>query len=139
MSRHQRPHGFQRTDRIADQIQRELSQVLQFELKDPRVGMVTVQDVTVSRDLAFADVYFTLLGEGADAGLQAEQVLSGAAGFLRSKLAQTLNTRTTPKLRFHYDETPERAAGLSRLIDQARAEDRELHPDQAEDDDASKE
>lgn len=139
MSRHQRPHGFQRTDRIADQIQRELSSVLQFELKDPRVGMVTVQDVTVSRDLSFADVYFTLLGEDADAGLQAEQVLSGAAGFLRSKLAQTLNTRTTPKLRFHYDETPERAAGLSRLIDQARAEDRELLPDQAEDDDASKE
>lgn len=133
MSRHQRPHGFQRTDRIADQIQRDLARVLQFELKDPRIGMVTVQDVRVSRDLSFADVYFTLLGEGAESGLQAEKILQGAAGFLRSKLAQTLNTRTTPKLRFHYDETPERAAGLSRLIDRARAEDRERHPDEAAD------
>src|SRR5699024_5119272 len=129
---------FQRTDRIADQIQRELSRILQFELKDPRVGMVTVQDVTVSRDLSFSDVYFTLLGENVDAGREVEKVLSGAAGFLRSKLAQTLNTRTTPKLRFHYDETPERAAGLSRLIDQARAEDRELNPDELAGDDTDK-
>ncbi|MBL7252365.1 30S ribosome-binding factor RbfA [Alloalcanivorax sp. C16-2] len=129
MSRHRRPSGFQRTDRVADQIQRELSRVLQFELKDPRVGLVTVQDVTVARDLAFADVYFTLLGEGEDAGLEAEQVLSGAAGFLRTALAQTLNTRITPRLRFHYDKTPERASELSKLIDEARAEDRELRPE----------
>ena len=128
MSRHRRPSGFQRTDRVADQIQRELSRVLQFELKDPRVGLVTVQDVTVARDLAFADVYFTLLGEGEDAGLEAEQVLSGAAGFLRTALAQTLNTRITPRLRFHYDKTPERASELSKLIDEARAEDRDLRP-----------
>ncbi len=129
MSRHRRPSGFQRTDRVADQIQRELSRLLQFELKDPRVGLVTVQDVTVARDLAFADVYFTLLGEGEDAGLEAERVLSGAAGFLRSALAQSLNPRTTPRLRFHYDKTPERASELSKLIDEARAEDRELRPD----------
>lgn len=138
MSRHQRPHGFQRTDRIADQLQRDLSRLLQFELKDPRVGMVTVQDVSVSRDLSFADVYFTLLGEDAQAGQQAQQVLSGAAGYLRSALAKTLNTRTTPKLRFHYDQTPERAASLSRLIDEARAEDRELNPDQGTDDGTEK-
>ncbi|EKF75357.1 ribosome-binding factor A [Alcanivorax hongdengensis A-11-3] len=129
MSRHRRPQGFNRTDRIADQIQRELSRLLQFELKDPRVNMANVQDVKVSRDLSFADVYFTLLGQGAEEGAQAEEVLTGAAGFLRSALAQTLNTRTTPKLRFHYDETPERAAQISRLIDDARAEDKELRPD----------
>ena len=134
MSRHRRPSGFQRTDRIADQIQRELSRLLQFQLKDPRVGLVTVQDVTVSRDLSYSDVYFTLLGEGAEAGYEAEKVLTGAAGFLRSSLAQTLNTRTTSKLRFHYDETPERASELSQLIDEARAEDRELRPDQDDDD-----
>ena len=74
-------------------------------------------------------MYFTLLGEGEDAGLEAERVLSGAAGFLRSALAQSLNTRTTPRLRFHYDKTPERASELSKLIDEARAEDRELRPD----------
>ena len=61
-------------------------------------------------------------------------MLTGAAGFLRSSLAQTLNTRTTPKLRFHYDETPERASELSQLIDEARAEDRELRPDPDDDD-----
>ncbi len=116
MSRHRRPQGFNRTDRIADQIQRELSRLLQFEMKDPRVNLATIQDVTVSRDLSFA----------------AEAVLVKASGFLRSSLAQSLNTRTTPKLRFHYDMTPERAAHLSQLIDEARAEDRELRPDNDE-------
>lgn len=124
MSRHRRPQGFQRTDRIADQIQRELSRLLQFELKDPRISLATVQDVRVSRDLGFADVYFTLLGQSAEDGHAAEDVLQHAAGFLRSELAKTLNTRTTPRLRFHYDELPERASRLSALIDQARAADR---------------
>ena len=132
MSRHRRPQGFNRTDRIADQIQRELSRLLQFERKDPRVNLATIQDVTVSRDLSFADVYFTLLGKGEEEGAEAEEVLVKASGFLRSSLAQSLNTRTTPKLRFHYDMTPERAAHLSQLIDEARAEDRELRPDNDE-------
>ncbi|HBC17502.1 MAG TPA: 30S ribosome-binding factor RbfA [Alcanivorax sp.] len=132
MSRHRRPQGFNRTDRIADQIQRELSRLLQFEMKAPRVNLATIQDVTVSRDLSFADVYFTLLGKGEEEGAEAEEVLVKASGFLRSSLAQSLNTRTTPKLRFHYDMTPERAAHLSQLIDEARAEDRELRPDNDE-------
>ena len=132
MSRHRRPQGFNRTDRIADQIQRELSRLLQFEMKDPRVNLATIQDVCVSRDLSFADVYFTLLGKGEEEGAEAEEVLVKASGFLRSSLAQSLNTRTTPKLRFHYDMTPERAAHLSQLIDEARAEDRELRPDNDE-------
>ncbi|MED5238541.1 MAG: 30S ribosome-binding factor RbfA [Pseudomonadota bacterium] len=126
MSRHRRPQGFNRTDRIADQIQRELSRLLQFEVKDPRVNLATIQDVTVSRDLSYAEVYFTLLGKGEEEGVEAEAVLEKAAGFLRSSLAKNLNTRTTPKLRFHYDTTPEHAAEISRLIDDARAEDREL-------------
>ena len=132
MSRHRRPQGFNRTDRIADQIQRELSRLLQFEMKDPRVNLATIQDVTVSRDLSFADVYFTLLGKGEEEGAEAEAVLVKASGFLRSSLAQSLNTRTTPKLRFHYDTTPEHAAEISRLIDDARAEDRELGLDSDE-------
>ena len=132
MSRHRRPQGFNRTDRIADQIQRELSRLLQFEMKDPLLNLATIQDVTVSRDLSFADVYFTLLGKGEEEGAEAEAVLVKASGFLRSSLAQSLNTRTTPKLRFHYDMTPERAAHLSQLIDEARAEDRELRPDNDE-------
>lgn len=123
MTRHRRPQGFQRTDRIADHIQRELARLFREQMKDPRVGNITVQDVRVSRDLGWADVYFTLLGENDEAGRAAEQVLTGAAGFLRSELAQVLNTRTTPKLRFHYDELPEQASAISALINQALAED----------------
>lgn len=123
MTKHRRPQGFQRTDRIADQMQRELSRLLQFEMKDPRISLATVQDVRVSRDLSFADVYFTLLGQGKEEGTAAEVVLQNAAGFFRSELAKSLNTRTTPKLRFHYDETPENASRMSVLIDQARASD----------------
>ncbi|MGB1220340.1 MAG: 30S ribosome-binding factor RbfA [Alcanivoracaceae bacterium] len=123
MTRHRRPQGFQRTDRIADQLQRELARLFRFEMKDPRVGMVTVQDVKVSRDLSYADVYFTVLGEDAEQGRETEAVLVKAAGFLRSELAKVLNTRTTPKLRFHYDELPEQAIHMSQLIEQARASD----------------
>lgn len=122
-----RPQGFQRTDRIADFIQRELAQLIRTEMKDPRLGLVTIQDVKVARDLSTADIWFTLLGEDISASAQAEEVLTHAAGFLRSALAKQLNTRTTPKLRFHYDLLPERAGHLDRLIRQARAED-DSHP-----------
>lgn len=127
MTRHRRPQGFQRTDRIADHIQRELARLFRESMKDPRIGNVTVQDVRVAKDLGWADVYFTLLGQGAEEGRAAEEVLTHAAGFLRSELAQVLNTRTTPKLRFHYDEIPERASEISALIQQALAED-SRHP-----------
>lgn len=133
MSRHRRPQGFQRTDRIGDYIQRELAELIRREVKDPRLGLVTVQQVRVARDLSWADVYFTLLGQDAEDGSEAEAVLSNAAGFLRSQLAKDLNTRTTPRLRFHYDQLPEQASRLSSLIDQARAEDRDLIQDPADD------
>lgn len=121
-----RPQGFQRTDRISDFIQRELSELIRTEMKDPRLGLVTIQEVKVARDLATADVYFTLLGEDISAAPQAEEVLTHAAGFLRSALAQQLNTRTTPRLRFHYDVVPERASQMDVLIRQARAEDEKI-------------
>lgn len=126
MNRHRRPQGFNRTDRIADQIHRDLSELVQFEMKDPRLGMVTIQHVRVSKDLSWADVYFTILGETAEAGREAETVMQHAAGFLRSRLAAGLNIRLTPKLRFHYDEIPEQAERLDALISEARDEDREL-------------
>ncbi|MEY1660896.1 30S ribosome-binding factor RbfA [Isoalcanivorax beigongshangi] len=135
MSRHRRPQGFQRTDRIGDHIQRELASLIRTGVKDPRLAMVTIQEVRVSRDLTWADVYFTVLGQDAEAGQQAEQVLGGAAGFLRSELARDLNTRTTPRLRFHYDRLPEEASRLSSLIAQARSSDAELR-DGDQDDDA---
>lgn len=134
MSRHRRPQGFDRTDRIADQIHRDLSELFQFEVKDPRVGMVTVQHVKVSRDLSWADVYFTVIGESVEHGRETEQVLQRMDGFLRTRLAAGLNIRQTPRLRFHYDEIPAQAERLDTLIREARAEDRELIRERDEED-----
>lgn len=118
-----RPQGFQRTDRVADFIQRELADLIRTEMKDPRIGMVTIQHVDVTRDLAHAKVYFTLLGENRDSAAAAEKVLAGASGFLRSALAKRLNTRTTPQLHFHYDLLPEEAARMDKVITRARRQD----------------
>ena len=123
MAGHHRPRGFQRTDRIADQVQRELATLVQFSMKDPRLGLVTIQHVKVSRDLSWADVYFTQLGQGREDGIEAEAVLQNAAGWLRGQLAKQIRLRTIPRLRFHYDDIPEQADHLSRLIRNARADD----------------
>jgi len=90
--------------------------------------MVTVNEASVSRDLAFADVYFTVLP--AENTGEVEEILNQAGGFLRSELAKTLNTRTTPRLRFHYDATIENGARLSQAIDAARARDRDETDDE---------
>ena len=115
------PKEFSRGRKVADLIQRELAVLIQRELRDPRIGMVTINDATVSRDLAFSDIYFTVLP--AEDTEQAENVLNQASGFLRSQLAKVLNTRTTPKLRFHYDSTTVNGSRLSKAIDDAIAED----------------
>lgn len=118
-----RPQGFQRTDRIADFIQRELALLIAREVKDPRLGMVTIQDVRVSTDLSYADVYFTLLGSNISVAAEAEAVLENAAGFFRSALAKSLNTRTTPRLRFHYDVIPEQASHMASVLQRVREDD----------------
>jgi len=104
-----------RPQKVADLIQRELSDLLRREVRDPRVGMVTLTSVDVAPDLSHAKVFFTLL----DKGKQADTVkaLQRAAGFLRSKLSHRMNMYTTPELRFVYDESVERGDRLSRLID----------------------
>tara|TARA_Y100001934_G_C12323021_1_gene761067 strand:+ start:1236 stop:1619 length:384 start_codon:yes stop_codon:yes gene_type:complete len=112
---------FSRGQKIGDLIQRELASLIQREVKDPRIGMVTINEANVSRDLAFADIYFTVLP--AEDVTSVEEALNQAAGFLRSQLAKVLNTRTTPKLRFHYDATIENGARISRAIDAAIASD----------------
>lgn len=119
---------FHRSDRVGDQIQRELAELIRLEVKDPRVGMITLADVEVSRDLAHAKVFFTQLG-GEEKGLEAQQGLNHAAGFLRRALGQRMRLRSVPQLRFVYDDTPERGARMSSLIDQALAEDRAHHED----------
>lgn len=115
------PREFSRGQKVGDLIQRELAGLIQREVKDPRIGMVTINEANVSRDLAFADIYFTVLP--AEDVTSVEETLNQAAGFLRSQLAKVLNTRTTPKLRFHYDATIENGARISRAIDAAIASD----------------
>ncbi len=107
-----------RRARIADQIQRELAEVIRLELRDPRIGMVTITGIEVSRDQSHAKVFFTVLG----APSAAESALEGlrrASGFLRTELAHRLSTRSVPELHFEHDISIERGARLSRLIDEA--------------------
>ena len=107
-----------RPQKVADMIQRELSELLRREVRDPRVGMVTLTSVDVSPDFSHAKVLFTCLDpahvEEAGRGLQR------AAGFLRSQLARRLKLYSTPELRFAYDESIERGDRLHRLIDSVR-------------------
>lgn len=124
------PRDTSRGRKIADLIQRELAVLIQREVKDPRIGMVTINEATVSRDLAFSDIYFTVLPAEDTKGV--EEVLNQASGFLRSKLARVLSTRTTPRLRFHYDTTIENGARLNQAIDKAIAEDKSHHKPEAD-------
>lgn len=113
----------QRLHRVADQIQRELSDIVRTELKDPRVRMVTFTGVDLSPDLAHAKVFFTSL-----AG-EREEILAGlhrAAGFLRSMLGARIKIHNTPELQFVYDESVEAGMRLDRLIDEALASDAAL-------------
>lgn len=119
---------FSRSRRVGEQIQRELASLVQFELKDPRLGMVTISAVEVSRDLSVAKVYFTVL----DAQHDIEQTLQGlthAGGFLRRELAQRMKLRVVPELRFHYDSSIEKGSRLSALIDQAVSRDSDKNED----------
>ncbi len=95
--------------------------MIQREVRDPRLGMITINDAKVSRDLAFADVHFTMFPE--ENAEIAEEVLNNAGGFLRSQLAKIMSTRTTPKLRFHYDDTIVNGARISKAIDDALSDD----------------
>jgi len=114
------PRDFSRAARIADQIQRDLSELIRRELKDPRVGLVTITAVEVTRDLSHAKVYVTSLA-GAESADRSIQALQHAAGFLRSQLSHTLKIRSIPELHFVYDASVERGARLSQLIDRAVA------------------
>jgi ribosome-binding factor A len=108
----------QRLRRVADQIQRELSELLRAELKDPRVGMITLTGVEVSPDLAHAKVFFTTLAD-ADSLKKIESGLDRAAGFLRVQLGKRLSLRVTPEIHFKHDASVERGVRLSQLIDSA--------------------
>ena len=114
---------FSRTRRVGEQIQRELAQLIQQELKDPRLGMVTVSAVDVSRDLSHAKVYISTLNPEQDID-QTLQVLRRAAGFLRRELGRRMTMRIVPELRFVYDESIQRGSRLTSLIEEAVSKDR---------------
>lgn len=124
---------FNRTDRLADAVQRLLAQAIQFEIRDPRVGMVNINDVEVSRDLSFARVFVTFVDRESDEDIdKAVTALNKASGFLRSILAKELDIRVTPRLSFIYDKTSVNGQHLSHLIDKAVAQDR-AHGDDDQD------
>jgi ribosome-binding factor A len=110
-----------RSARIADQIQRELAEIVRSDLRDPRVGtLVTLTGIELSRDQSHAKVFFTVLGGEPEVKHVLEGLQRGA-GFMRSELAHRLSTRSVPELHFHYDESVERGMRLSKLIDEAVA------------------
>lgn len=115
-----------RADRIADYMRAELASVVQREMRDPRISMLSVTDTQVSRDFAVADVYVSSVAANDEAARrELVAVLNNAAGFLRSAVAKRQGWRKTPKLRFRYDDLPERGARIGALIDQAvRADQR---------------
>lgn len=119
---------YTRTDRLADQIQRELATLIQREIKDPRLSsLTTLSGAKVSKDLGYADIYVTVLG--AEDNLASKElhleILQKASGYLRNRLGQNLRLRVLPQLRFHYDDSVERGSYLSSLIDKALAEDKQ--------------
>lgn len=122
---------YSRTQRIGDQMQRELAQLIQREIKDPRLGLVTLTSIDVSRDLSHAKVYFTVMGQDDDEQKVAlnQSILKDAAGYLRMLLGKSLKLRSIPQLHFLYDESVRRGARLSALIERAVAEDRQQQDD----------
>ncbi|MCH7506891.1 MAG: 30S ribosome-binding factor RbfA [Proteobacteria bacterium] len=119
------PREFNRSDRVAGSLRRELAKLIQMELRDPEVGFISLSDVEVSRDLAHAKVFVTVFeSEKAGSSLKA---LKRAAGFLRSRLGQEMRIRSVPELHFHHDASVETGQRMDSLIEAAVAADHEHH------------
>lgn len=123
--------AFPRSRRVAQQIQRTLSELLRREIRDPRLGMVTLTEVRVSKDMGYATVYYSVLGAEPP---KAQEVLDSAAEILRGPLGRALGLRHSPELRFVHDELIENGARLSGLISKAINDDVVRH---VESDDAA--
>lgn len=121
---------FSRTQRVGGQIQRELAQIIQQELRDPRLGMVTISAVEVSKDMAHAKVFITLMNTDQDVDATLK-VLKKASGFLRRALGKRITLRVLPDLHFVYDSSLDEGMRIAALLDTVAAEDKE-HEDERE-------
>ena len=115
------PRDFPRTRRVGEQLQRDLADLIRSEVKDPRLGMVSISAVNVTRDLGHAKVYVTVLGDDASDSID---VLNSAAGYLRGLLGKRMRTRTVPALQFIHDRSLEEGARIGALINRAVASDK---------------
>ncbi|HSN73179.1 MAG TPA: 30S ribosome-binding factor RbfA [Steroidobacteraceae bacterium] len=125
--------SYPRSRRVADQIQRTLSELVRREVKDPRLGPITLTDVEVSRDLSHAKVFYAVLGGTSDPEL-AQAILDEAAPLLRGPLGRALHLRHSPELRFVADDLIERGARLTDLIRRAVEDDAARHVDEQDPD-----
>ena len=121
--------NYKRTDRVADQIQRELAQLIAHQVKDPRVGMVTITGVDVTREFDHAKIHITVMGADEEAIKETLTGLRAAAGFLRRELGRAIRIRTIPQLHFMYDESIEYGVRLSSLIEKAVKSDSRVDED----------
>ncbi len=117
-----------RLHRIADRIREELAEMIIKEVKDPRVEMITITDVKVDRELAFADIFISAV-EGSSRSQEVLEGLQSAAGFLRHTLAARIDLRVFPRLRFHWDPTPERADHIEQLLASIHKESDQKKPE----------
>jgi ribosome-binding factor A len=117
------PREFPRTHRVGEQIQRELAALIQTELKDPRLGMISISAVSVSRDLGHAKVFVSVLGSEEQTA-ESMAVLKHAAGYLRHRLGKSLHMRVIPELHFFLDRSLEEGARIGALINRAIAGDK---------------
>lgn len=111
-----------RLNRIADRIKRELSEMLIFELSDPRLQQIYVTDVNIDRELAFANIYVSAI-EGSERAPEVLEGLRSASGFIRRLLSKRVNLRSFPQLRFHWDPTPEQADRIEGILAEIRADE----------------
>ncbi len=121
MSRHSRSPVGGRAPRVTEQVHHELAEMIRGEVKDPRVGMVTVTGVELTPDYAYATVWFTVLPDDPETVAATLTGLRRAAGFLRSQLGRRVRIHTTPELRFVHDGSTAHGLSMSRLIDEANA------------------
>ncbi|NLF54448.1 MAG: 30S ribosome-binding factor RbfA [Thauera phenolivorans] len=122
------PKEYSRSQRVVEQIRRELAELIRLEVKDPRVGFITLTDVEITPDYAHAKVFFTSMTGEADVP-EIMQGLRRASGFLRRELGRRVRIHTTPELHFVYDRSVEEGSRLSKLIDDVVREDEARHHD----------